>query len=246
MTSEASREHVRDQLEDGPGPLGADLAALLGATITVLLTLTSSPGAWGPLATIIGLLLLVVLLAFFWGRRPEPKPEKDWSWQKFFVGFALSVVMGFVVAIASAQAIQSLWFGDDNPSECRSIAVAQAASAARDISEIDVKKISHIDPNKSPLQLDSEKSFLQNLIDNTLAGGHPTVTDTPTGEGAVEYAFYHQYDTTVGDCLAGEVFQSLWWIGVPALLLTLGWWYWKYITKFTASKIKPAQQTASH
>jgi len=230
--------------EDGPGPLGADLAALLGATITVLLTLTGSPGAWGPLATIIGLLLLVVLVGFFWGRRPKVEPE--FSWQKLSVGFALSAVMGFVVAITSAQAIQAIWFSDDNPSECRSIAVAQATMAVRDLSETDVKNISQVDRNQSPLQLDADKSFLQNLIDNTLAGGHPTVSDTPTGEGALEYAFYRQYDTAVGDCLAGATFQSLWWIGVPAFLLTLAWWYWAYIGKFIGSRTKPAEQTAPH
>jgi hypothetical protein len=183
-------------------------------------------------------------VTFFWPRRPSP--DKPQGWQYFFVGVALSIVMGFVVAITSAQVIQSVWFGDDNPSECRSIAVAQAAMATRDLSETDVKKISHIDANKSSLQLDSKKSFLQNLIDNTLASGHSTVTDTPTGEGALEYVFYHQYDTTVGDCLAGETFQSLWWIGVPSFLLTLAWWYWAYIEKFTASKIRPTQQAAPH
>ena len=59
---------------DRPGPYGADLAALLGVTIAVLLTITGSPGAWGPQSTIIGLLLLIVLLAFFWGRRPKVNP----------------------------------------------------------------------------------------------------------------------------------------------------------------------------
>jgi len=87
MTSEAGREHEHDppsagtgdytessDRSDRPGPLGADLVALLGATIAVLLTITGSPGAWGPQSTIIGLLLLIVLLAFFWGRRPKVNP----------------------------------------------------------------------------------------------------------------------------------------------------------------------------
>src|SRR5215470_8908664 len=72
LYAEGGRPDAMRLVEDDsrPGPHGADLAALLGATIAVLLTLTGNPGAWGPLATIIGLLLLVVLLAFFWRRRP--------------------------------------------------------------------------------------------------------------------------------------------------------------------------------
>ena len=198
---------------------------------------------------------MVMLVAFFWGRRPD-SPEPPWEWKKlfdlaawkklrdwkkwrdFFVGLAVSAVMGFVVAIASAQAIQSLKFSDNDPSECRSIAVAQATMAARDLSETDVSDISYVDPSKNRLKnIDRRhKKFLQILIDNTLTSGHQTVTDTPTGEGALEYAFYHQYDVTVGDCLAGETFDSLWWVGVPIFLVTLAWWYWKGIRSLFLSQ----------
>jgi hypothetical protein len=213
--------------QDRPGLHGADLAALLGATITVLLTLTYNPGAWGPLSTIIGLFLMVALLTFFWRRRPPAdkwpwpdrlnkckslfKPEKwikfvkpkawkklfGWKkWEPFFVGFAVSVVMGFAVAIASAQAIQWKLFPDDNPSECRSIAVAQATMAARDLSETDVKDFSHIDLSKTNLYFSNrEESFLQVLIDSTLKYGHRPVADKPEyAVSALEYAFYRQYD----------------------------------------------------
>jgi Flp pilus assembly protein TadB len=76
---------------DRPGPHGADLAALIGATIAVLLTLTSTPGAWGYLSTLIGLLLLIILLAFFWRRRPPiekgaSSAEQRNNWKSFSAG----------------------------------------------------------------------------------------------------------------------------------------------------------------
>jgi hypothetical protein len=249
MTSEADRE-----LDHQPGLHGADLAALLGATVAVLLTITFNPGAWGPIATIVGLLLVVMLLAFFWDRRP---PAKDWSWSRrlakikllanpeewrkllilktwskffawqrwesFFVGFALSAVMGFVVAIASAQTIQSIWFGDNAPSECRSVAVAQATMAVRDFNDISVTKSNNRNSIKSPLQT---------LIDNTLQNGDQPLNGVPyVPDIALQYAFYNQYDAAVGNCLAGETFDSLWWAGVSAFVLTLAWWYWAYLKK---------------
>jgi hypothetical protein len=42
-----------------------DLAALLGAVVVVLLTLTSDPGAWGYTSTISSALVLCLLIAFF-------------------------------------------------------------------------------------------------------------------------------------------------------------------------------------
>ena len=118
---------------------GADLAALIGATIAVLFTVTNTPGAWGVQSTIIGFLLLAVLLAFFWGRRPWPKTDKSSAEQaenpekaeqaenpekakqrenrerleSFLIGCALSVVVACVAAIASAQIVQNLWFSDN-------------------------------------------------------------------------------------------------------------------------------------
>ena len=134
---------------DKPGLHGADLAALLGATIAVLVTITSGPGAWGPLATITGLLLLVALLAFFWRRRPRRVKQArsadqrgKWSsffawekWEPLFVGFALSVVIGCVVAITFAQIFQPLWSPDKDQSECRSFAIAAATTTVRDLSD---------------------------------------------------------------------------------------------------------------
>jgi hypothetical protein len=173
MTSEVS-----ERPDDRPGLHGADLAALLGATVTVLLTLAFNPGAWGPIATIVGLLLFVMLLAFYWPRRPRSNQKWSWhgrlaklksvaypetrrkllkrenvetvfawkKWEPFCVGFALSTVMGFVIAIAAAQTIQSVWFGDDSPSLCRSVAVAQATTAVRDLSNISIAEIRAVVP----------------------------------------------------------------------------------------------------
>jgi hypothetical protein len=193
---------------------GVDLAALLGATVTVLLTLTFGPGAWGPLATIIGLLLLVVLLAFFWRRRPLG--EQRWKWELFFVGSALSVVVGFVAAITLAQAIQWRWFRDDTGyTDCRSVAVAQATMTVHDLSDTD-----------------PSANNLPQLADAALKYGS---TEWPGVENTtLKKAFYDAYYNAVGDCRAGDTFKSLWWIGVPSFLLTLAWWNWNYIKRFTA------------
>jgi MYXO-CTERM domain-containing protein len=214
---------------DKPGLHGADLAALLGATVTVLLTITSGPGAWGSLATITGWLLLVALLAFFWRRRPgtveqaSPADQRGkWSsffawekWEPLFVGFALSVVIGCVVAIASAQAVQPHWSPDKDQSECRSVAVAAATTTVHDLSDI---KVSNNQSNKLAVQLNK-------LVVYTWKNGHKA--NKPTNiDPLISYSFYHQYDATIGDCLAGDTFNKLWWIALPAFLLALIWWYW--------------------
>ena len=222
---------------DRPGPHGADLAALIGATIAVLFTITNTPGAWGYLSTLIGLLLLIILLTFFWRRRPPVKgtssAEQRNIWKSFFVGknrelvfigVALSLVMGYVVAIATAWAVQSLGFSDDSKSpECRSVAVGQATTAVRDLSDIY-----------------NNTSALQQLVHDALQNGAPSAVATPTDANtALRYNFYNEYGGAIGDCLAGETFGwSLWWIGIPSFLLTLAWWNWKYIRSLTATALK--------
>ena len=147
------------------------------------------------------------------------------AWESFFVGLALSVVMGFAVAIASAQAIQSSRFSDKHPSECRSIAVAQAITAVHDLNDFALNK-----------------SALSGLIITALNDERPHVTEIPKDpDGALQYAFYRQYDVTIGDCLAEATFKSLWWIGVPSFLLTMVWWYWKYI-RVRRSDAEPVDQ----
>lgn len=256
MTSEAGREHRQDQRSPKTGDNGsrsegsarpfqhgADLAALLGATIAAVLTLTGQSGAWGAQSTIIGFLLLIVLLAFFWKRRPyavEPtspagqrerpveesgKPVEEIPWEKWeprFVGFALSVVIGGVVALAFAQAFQLLWSPDKGQSECRSVAVAAATKAVRDLSDID-----------------GDMSALQKLINYTWENGHVTGQPTNVNDPVLSYAFYNQYDATVGDCLAGDTFNNLWRIAVPAFLLALVWWYYYVLNGITRKEPQP-------
>jgi Flp pilus assembly protein TadB len=194
----------------------ADLAALLGATITVVLTLTFSPGAWGPLSTIIGSLLLVILLAFFWGRRPLAEQSKQWEF--ISIGLSLSVVIGLIGAITLAQAIQWRWFRDDTGrTDCRSVAVAQATAAVHDLS--------HDLSNTY-----TSAGTLQRLVNDALRHGsteRPDAIDTP-----LSHTFYNAYGEAVGDCRAGDTFEKLWWIGIPSGLLTLAWWNWEYIKRF--------------
>lgn len=212
---------------------GADLAALIGATIAVLFTLTSTPGAWGPLSTIIGLVLIIVLLAFFWNRRPSmdrrehtaERGEDRKTWVFALVGLALSIVMAYVAAIASAQAVQNIWFTNNSAGfECRSVAVEQSVTAVHDLSDSS-----------------SGATTLRQLVGDTLQNGHPSGPYTVYGsleDRALKIGFYDEYDDALGGCLADEAFGSLWWVGVPVLLLTLVWWNWAYIGIFRRGRQK--------
>ena len=208
-----------------PETHGADLAALIGATIAVLFTLINTPGAWDVQSTIVGWLLLAVLLAFFGGRRPSPKQHT--SLESFLIGCALSVVVAGVAAIASAQIIQNLWFSDnfsnnDSGLDCRSVAVEQAVTAVHDLSD----KLPNV-------------NILQDLVEGTLQQGRPSeaVTgDEPTEVRALKLAFYDKYDDALGNCLSGYVTNRLWWVAVPSFVLTLIWWYWGYIKYWRSGK----------
>jgi uncharacterized membrane protein YeaQ/YmgE (transglycosylase-associated protein family) len=226
-----------------------DLAALLGAVVVVLLTFTFQPGAWGPISTIIGLWILCLLFGFFWGQRPTGRSHiVDWAvlgaaalvvvWTLFrkpgfdiviavslwtlavlaalprrprktgsvFVGFVLAVVVGFVGAITFAQLVQWRWFRDDTGfSNCRPVAVAQATTAVRDMSDVE-----------------RDKKRLNHLVNAALLKG--STEDAGIGGDNLGVAFYGAYEAAVGDCLAGQTFDILWWIGIPFSILTLAWW----------------------
>jgi uncharacterized membrane protein YeaQ/YmgE (transglycosylase-associated protein family) len=225
-----------------------DLAALLGAVVVVLLTFTFQPGAWGPLSTIIGLWVLCLLFGFFWGQRPPGRARRvDWAvlgaaaiivlWTLFrkpgvhivvavflwvlaiwaalplrprktgsiFAGFALAVVVGFVGAITLAQLVQWRWFHDDEGfPNCRAVAVAQATTAVRDMSDV------------------YGRNKLNQLAKDAFE--HGSTASSPVGDTPLGVAFYDAYGGTVGDCLAGQTFDILWWIGIPFSILTLAWW----------------------
>ena len=243
---------------DGQNAHAPDLAALLGAAIVVLLTLTFGQGAWGPISTIIGLLILFMMFAYFWEQRPGGQSRgvdlaalagviivlgltllispgvtvrvivgifvvlwvlsmwrvygfapKDES-KSIFVGIAFSVVVGLVGAITVAQAVQSRWFsGGLSHPDCRSVATAKAATAVHDLSGTS-----------------SDPTTLSVLVGNALKNGapDPTVEDVETADAAMTNAFHDEYESAIGDCLAGETFEQLWWVGVPLFFLTLAWW----------------------
>jgi hypothetical protein len=155
------------------------------------------------------LLLLVVLLVFFWGRRPETNRRKKiiafikslleaenrkyffekTRWGLFFVGLTLSVVIGLVAAITSAQLVQWRWFRDDTGyTECRSVAVAQATKAVHDLSDTSTTTVT-----------------VGELADTALMSGSTRTESTKLGD-----AFYHAYYDAIGDCRAGDTFKHLW------------------------------------
>src|SRR5689334_3995476 len=81
-----------------------DLAALLGAAIVVLLTLTFGQGAWGPISTIVGLLILFMLFAYFWGQRPEGEScVVDWA-----VLVGATIVLGLTLLISPSVLARAL------------------------------------------------------------------------------------------------------------------------------------------
>jgi hypothetical protein len=244
-----------------PETHGADLAALIGATIAVLFTVTNTPGAWGVQSTIIGFLLLAVLLAFFWGRRPWPKKDTSSAEQpenrekpkqrknrerleSLLIGCALSVVVACVAAIASAQIVQNLWFGDkysnsDSGFECRSIAVEQAVAAVQDLNA----KLP-----KATISPPPKEDTLQYLVDHTLEHGHPSGRVMVYGntEGlALQVDFYDAYEDALGNCLSGYATNSLWWVVVPSFALTLIWWYWRFIKEWGIWKDMAGRSTVT-
>lgn len=219
---------------DSQEPKGVDLAALLGAAVTVLLTLTFGAGAWGPLSTIIGSLLLVIMLAFFWRRRISARRRRSSAreprvWESFFVGLALSAVVGLLGAITAGEAFQKVAFSDNGKRfQCRSVAVAQATTTVHDLNEAR-----------------AQKNLLQGLIDDTLLHGTLQTQEyqpmarilkdadkIPRADAAVRYVFYREYESVLGDCLANETLNSLWGIGVFCVLLTLIWWSWNLVPIF--------------
>lgn len=271
---------VFGEARPGPGDRGdmaksrgegdVDLAALLGAAIVVLLTLTLAPGPWGPISTIVGLLVLCMLFAFFWGQHPksqsrpvnvaalvgavivvtltlafppgvlvrtlivlatvlsalviflwrqrDPLTEpKELELKSLFVAVALCIVVGLVAALTLAQAVQWLRFGDSSDHlSCRDAAVAEATMAVRDLSETMSATGGANGTGASPTPLPT-------LVQNTLADGTKYLENI-NEKDSLGSAFQHAYEDAIGGCLAGEAFESLWWVGVPLAVLTLVWW----------------------
>jgi hypothetical protein len=96
---------------DEPGRGHADLAALLGVVVAILLTLTSTPGAWGYTSTIVGAVLLCVLIAFF-APHPSDVGRAKVKWESFIVAIAFAALFGLAGALVGAWPLQDHFFAD--------------------------------------------------------------------------------------------------------------------------------------
>jgi len=97
-------------------------------------------------------------------------------------------VLGFVAAIASAQLVQWRWFRDDTGyTPCRSVAVAQATEAVRDLN----------------FTIYNNREALYSLANTALMSGSKRTENTQLGD-----AFYRRYDNVVGDCRAGDTLDN--------------------------------------
>jgi hypothetical protein len=180
-----------------------DVAALLGAGLTILLTLTFTPGAWGFISTIVGSLLLCLLAAFFW-RHPltaSPKPES------FLVVIALATLIGTAGAITAAWPYQDHYVTDTL--DCRAVGVAQATSTVHDLSDTGITGDG----------IFATRAQLRSIIQQQMDTAWPISDGTALGD-----AFAHAYTDASGDCLANYTTERLWVIGVPLFGLTLIWW----------------------
>lgn len=186
-----------------------DLAALLGAVVVVLLTLTSDPGAWGYTSTISSALVLCLLIAFFAAHPSSAAPNLE----SFIAAFVLAAVVGIAGAVTAAWPVQDISFRDD--SYCRAIGVNAAANAVRALSgtELDADGV------------DATPAELRALVQAQLRSPVPVDDGTVLGS-----AFSLAYDNASGDCLADETTDHLWMVAVPLAVVTLTWWavaYWR-------------------
>ena len=100
-----------------------------------------------------------------------------------------------------------------------------------------VHDLSDVHANRKTLRQLVDKTLKRQNVDEWTAltsGPSPVIKKVPNASNATGHVFYRECEAVVGDCLAGETFESLWWIGVPSFLLTMTWWNWNYIRKSPA------------
>ena len=107
--------------DDRPSALGGDVdhAALLGAAVAAVLTLTLNEGQWTSLDTCVGVLLLAVVLGFAPPTRPAGESSRVIGW------FARCGVVGICTALVVVWPLQRLLIEIDD--DCRVTAESQDA-----------------------------------------------------------------------------------------------------------------------
>jgi hypothetical protein len=199
----------------------ADLAALLGAVVVIILTLTLQPGAWGFISTVAGTVVLCVLIAFF-ARQPSSVGRTGAKWESVLIAVVFAAMVGIAGAVTGAWPLQDHFFADSQ--YCRAVGVNAATSAVRDLTATGLD--------------DATPDRLHKLVKNQLNSPTPLDDGSTLGD-----AFYRAYTSSFGDCQSDYVTDRLWWIALPLFGATLIWWiasFWKAraARKF-AQKISP-------
>lgn len=149
-------------------------------------------------------------------KRDSPSPNKGLN--SIFGALALSIVVGLLAALTLAQAVQWRWFEDDfHHLGCRDVAVAQATMAVRDLSAT-------MPRTDGASGTGASSTPLSTLVQKTLVGGTKYLDRNISENDSLGGAFQNAYEDAIGGCLAGEAFETLWWVGVPLAVLTLFWW----------------------
>jgi hypothetical protein len=152
---------------DPDGDARADQAALLGASLAVVLTQFFGAGSWGWWSTSIGLTLLLVVLGYF---RISRDPGLDWPRRVLrLLGFA--AVIGLCSTVALAYGLQTLRSGSKTPDTngrsvedfCKSLGVAAGSKA---VDEADKKLLD--DKTETEVLIDARKAAADEAADDCL------------------------------------------------------------------------------
>ena len=93
---------------NGDEPRNPDEAAVLGATLAAAISISVAEGPWEPIESVIGLVLIVVILAYMEphkGRRSLRSAPRRW---------AVAAVLGLCLSLALAWPLERL-FGNTDP-----------------------------------------------------------------------------------------------------------------------------------
>jgi SAM-dependent methyltransferase len=192
----AAAEHNKSAGPDGDAR--ADQAALLGASLAVVLTQFFGAGAWGWWSTGVGLTLLLIVLAYF---RISSGPKLGWRRVGRLLGFA--AVIGLCSTVALAYAVQSI----------------QRARAVSGTNERTVKQFcDNVGAAAGAKAFDETnkafKSFEEGKTNKTIPG-------TNNRDDVADDARQAAHKQAADNCLGQYGSTHLEWVGLGAALLVL-------------------------
>jgi hypothetical protein len=187
-------------------------------------------------------------VAFFWQRRPSPKP---WTWKDRRTNFKLFFSRKKLRSLFRWTNLRSFFgakswksfFAKKNWEKffvgfALSIVVGLVAAIASaqlvqwrwfrdDTGYTDCRSVAVAQATKAVHDLSDTSTTsvtVGSLADTALAVGSERIENTQLGD-----AFYRAYDDAVGECRAEDTFEDLWGVGITAFVLALLWWNFKYI-----------------